>query len=148
MRSLVFTWWAPIALVLAWGSTHWLLRESSVWRDRNTDEVRAAIDANGRIVVLTAIARGYRDYLELRGDASDYIAIKRRGVREILELPFHGYALGVQAGDHRLKLHLHAVANFERLARPILLHTRPQLRDAPDRFMAEDHWFGMYPDAA
>src|SRR6202035_5696812 len=26
----------------AWLSTHWLLRESSVWRDRNTDEVRAA----------------------------------------------------------------------------------------------------------
>src|SRR6185436_1812293 len=23
-------------------STHWLLRESGVWRDRNTDEVRAA----------------------------------------------------------------------------------------------------------
>ena len=26
----------------AWGSTHWLLRESGVWRDRNTDEVRTA----------------------------------------------------------------------------------------------------------
>ena len=24
-----------------WGSTHWLLRESGVWRDRNTDEVKA-----------------------------------------------------------------------------------------------------------
>ncbi|TCM48001.1 ABC transporter ATP-binding protein [Kribbella sp. VKM Ac-2568] len=37
-----FTWWAPILLVVAWGSTHWLLRESGVWRDRNTDEVRSA----------------------------------------------------------------------------------------------------------
>ncbi|MFC5266945.1 ABC transporter ATP-binding protein [Kribbella qitaiheensis] len=37
-----FTWWAPIVLVAAWGSTHWLLRESGVWRDRNTDEVRSA----------------------------------------------------------------------------------------------------------
>jgi ATP-binding cassette subfamily B protein len=37
-----FTWWAPLVLVLAWGSTHWLLRESSVWRDRNTSEVRSA----------------------------------------------------------------------------------------------------------
>jgi ATP-binding cassette subfamily B protein len=37
-----FTWWAPILLLAAWGSTHWLLRESGVWRDRNTDEVRSA----------------------------------------------------------------------------------------------------------
>jgi hypothetical protein len=37
-----FTWWAPLALVLAWGSTHWLLRESGVWKDRNTPEVRSA----------------------------------------------------------------------------------------------------------
>src|SRR6266571_3648040 len=37
-----YAWWAPILLAGAWLSTHWLLRESSVWRDRNTDEVRAA----------------------------------------------------------------------------------------------------------
>jgi ATP-binding cassette subfamily B protein len=37
-----FTWWAPLLLLLAWGSTHWLLRESGVWRDRNTDEVKTA----------------------------------------------------------------------------------------------------------
>jgi ATP-binding cassette subfamily B protein len=37
-----FSWWAPLLLGGAWLSTHWLLRESSVWRDRNTDEVRAA----------------------------------------------------------------------------------------------------------
>ncbi len=37
-----FTWWAPLVLVAVWGSTHWLLRESGVWRDRNTDEVRKA----------------------------------------------------------------------------------------------------------
>ena len=37
-----FTWWAPVALVVAWGSTHWLLRESGVWKDRNTPEVRSA----------------------------------------------------------------------------------------------------------
>ncbi len=37
-----FTWWAPLVLLGAWGSTHWLLRESGVWRDRNTDEVKAA----------------------------------------------------------------------------------------------------------
>ncbi len=37
-----FTWWAPLLLLGAWGSTHWLLRESGVWRDRNTDEVKLA----------------------------------------------------------------------------------------------------------
>ena len=37
-----FTWWAPLLLLAAWGSTHWLLRESGVWRDRNTDEVKTA----------------------------------------------------------------------------------------------------------
>ncbi|HKT03250.1 MAG TPA: ABC transporter ATP-binding protein, partial [Rugosimonospora sp.] len=37
-----FAWWAPLVLAGGWLSTHWLLRESAVWRDRNTDEVRAA----------------------------------------------------------------------------------------------------------
>jgi ATP-binding cassette, subfamily B, bacterial len=37
-----FAWWAPIVLAGAWLSTHWLLRESAVWRDRNTDVVRRA----------------------------------------------------------------------------------------------------------
>jgi len=37
-----YAWWAPIVLAGAWGATHWLLRESAVWRDRNTEEVRGA----------------------------------------------------------------------------------------------------------
>ncbi len=37
-----FAWWAPIVLAGAWLVTHWLLKESGVWKDRNTDEVRAA----------------------------------------------------------------------------------------------------------
>ena len=37
-----FVWWAPFVLAGAWMSTHWLLRESSVWHDRNTDQVRMA----------------------------------------------------------------------------------------------------------
>jgi ATP-binding cassette subfamily B protein len=37
-----FAWWAPIVLAGAWMSTHWFLRESAVWFDRNTPEVRAA----------------------------------------------------------------------------------------------------------
>jgi ABC-type multidrug transport system fused ATPase/permease subunit len=37
-----YAWWAPLVLGGAWLSTHWWLRESSVWQDRNTDEVRRA----------------------------------------------------------------------------------------------------------
>ena len=37
-----FAWWAPLVLIAAWAGTHWFLRESAVWRDRNTPEVRAA----------------------------------------------------------------------------------------------------------
>ncbi|MFN2520612.1 MAG: ABC transporter ATP-binding protein [Candidatus Limnocylindria bacterium] len=37
-----YSWWAGLLLGGAWASTHWLLRESSVWRDRNTEEVREA----------------------------------------------------------------------------------------------------------
>jgi ABC-type multidrug transport system fused ATPase/permease subunit len=37
-----YAWWAPLVLGGAWLATHWLLRESAVWRDRNTEEVRGA----------------------------------------------------------------------------------------------------------
>jgi ABC-type multidrug transport system fused ATPase/permease subunit len=37
-----YSWWAPPVLAGAWLATHWLLRESAVWRDRNTSEVRNA----------------------------------------------------------------------------------------------------------
>ena len=39
---VAYRWWAPLLLAGSWLSTHWLLRESGVWRDRNTDEVREA----------------------------------------------------------------------------------------------------------
>ena len=37
-----YRWWAALTLGGAWLATHWLLRESSVWHDRNTEAVRAA----------------------------------------------------------------------------------------------------------
>src|ERR1700729_1148954 len=37
-----YAWWAPVVLAGAWLATHWLLRESAIWRDRNNPEVRAA----------------------------------------------------------------------------------------------------------
>jgi ATP-binding cassette subfamily B protein len=37
-----YRWWAAVVLVGTWSATHWLLRESAIWGDRNTDEVRQA----------------------------------------------------------------------------------------------------------
>src|SRR5438105_11816743 len=37
-----YVWWAPLVLGGAWLATHWLLRESAVWHDRQTPEVRGA----------------------------------------------------------------------------------------------------------
>jgi ATP-binding cassette, subfamily B, bacterial len=37
-----YAWWAPLLLAGAWLGTHWLLRESAIWYDRQTEEVRAA----------------------------------------------------------------------------------------------------------
>jgi len=42
LALFAYNWWTPLVLGGAWGSTHWLLRESAVWKDRNTPEVRAA----------------------------------------------------------------------------------------------------------
>jgi ABC-type multidrug transport system fused ATPase/permease subunit len=37
-----YAWWASVVLAGAWLATHYLLRESAIWRDRNTEEVRGA----------------------------------------------------------------------------------------------------------
>src|SRR6185503_7007721 len=37
-----FSWWAPLVLGGAWLATHYWLRESAVWFDRNTEVVRSA----------------------------------------------------------------------------------------------------------
>jgi ATP-binding cassette, subfamily B, bacterial len=39
---VAYHWWAPIVLITAWLATHWLLRESAIWKDRDTPEVRSA----------------------------------------------------------------------------------------------------------
>ncbi len=37
-----YHWWAAALLVAAWAATHYLLRESAIWKDRNTEEVKSA----------------------------------------------------------------------------------------------------------
>jgi ABC-type multidrug transport system fused ATPase/permease subunit len=58
-----YAWWAPLVLLSGWLATHWLLRESGVWRDRNTQEVRAAqrdADYAYRLAVEAAPAKELR----------------------------------------------------------------------------------------
>ena len=33
-----YAWWAPLILAGGWLGTHWLLRESAIWRDRNVGQ--------------------------------------------------------------------------------------------------------------
>jgi ATP-binding cassette, subfamily B, bacterial len=58
-----YAWWAPLLLAGAWLSTQWLLRESAIWWDRNTPEVRAAqrdADYTYRLAVDPAPAKELR----------------------------------------------------------------------------------------
>src|SRR5437763_6738571 len=58
-----YAWWAPLVLAGAWLATHWLLRESAVWRGREATEVRAAqrhAEYAYRLGVEPAPAKGVR----------------------------------------------------------------------------------------
>jgi ABC-type multidrug transport system fused ATPase/permease subunit len=58
-----YAWWAPMVLGGAWLATHWLLRESSVWKDRQTEEVRLAqrhADYSYRLAVEASPAKELR----------------------------------------------------------------------------------------
>ena len=58
-----YAWWAPLVLAGAWLATHYWLRESAVWFDRNTEEVRSAqrdADYTYRLAVDPAPAKELR----------------------------------------------------------------------------------------
>ena len=76
-----YRWWAPIVLVAAWGSTHWLLRESAVWRDRQTDEVVDAqrhADYTYRLAVDAAPAKELRLFGLSDWTVDDFARRRRR----------------------------------------------------------------------
>jgi ATP-binding cassette, subfamily B, bacterial len=82
---LAYAWWAPILLAGAWLSTHWLLRESAVWRDRNTDEVRAAqrdSDYMYRLAVDPPAAKELRLF-GLAGWTIDHFVSRRKRLHEL-----------------------------------------------------------------
>ncbi len=80
-----FAWWAPPLLALGWLSTHWLLRESGVWRDRQTDEVRRAqrdADYTYRLAVDPPAAKELRVF-GLSGWVVDQFVDRRRRLHEL-----------------------------------------------------------------
>ena len=80
-----YAWWAPLLLVMAWLGTHWLLRESAVWRDRNTDEVREAqrhADYTYRLAVEPPAAKEVRLF-GLAGWIVDRFRVRRRRLFEL-----------------------------------------------------------------
>ena len=80
-----YAWWAPLVLGGAWLSTHWLLRESGVWRDRRTDEVRAAqqhSDYAYRLAVDPPAAKEVRLF-GLAGWVLDRFVTRRRRLHQL-----------------------------------------------------------------
>jgi ABC-type multidrug transport system fused ATPase/permease subunit len=80
-----FAWWAPPLLLVAWGSTHWMLRESAIWRDRNTDEVRDAqrhADYAFRLAVDSPASKELRLF-GLGGWVVERFAARRRRLYEL-----------------------------------------------------------------
>ena len=80
-----FHWWAALLLATAWLSTHWLLRESGVWKDRNTDEVRKAqrhAEYSYRLAVDAAPAKELR-FFGLAGWVTDRFVTTRKRLYEL-----------------------------------------------------------------
>jgi ATP-binding cassette, subfamily B, bacterial len=87
-----FAWWAPIVLAGAWIATHWLLRESSIWRDRNTEEVREAqrhADYAYRLAVEPPSAKELRLFGLARWTVDRFTSRRRR----LLDLQWHAMRL-------------------------------------------------------
>jgi ABC-type multidrug transport system fused ATPase/permease subunit len=77
-----YAWWAPLLLGGAWLATHWLLRESAVWRDRETEEVRGAqrhADYAYRLAVDPPAAKELRLF-----GLADWVIERFRSRRELL----------------------------------------------------------------
>ena len=80
-----YAWWAPLLLAGAWLATHQLLKESAIWKDRNTDEVRAAqrdADYAYRLAVDPPAAKELRMF-GLVGWTIDRFIARRRRLHEL-----------------------------------------------------------------
>lgn len=80
-----FNWWSPLVAIVGWGATHWLLRESGVWKDRNTEQVRAAqrhADYSYRLAVDPGPAKELR-YFGLGGWVIERFVTNRRRLYDL-----------------------------------------------------------------
>jgi ABC-type multidrug transport system fused ATPase/permease subunit len=76
-----YAWWAPLLLGGAWLATHWLLRESAVWQDRNTSEVREAqrhADYGYRLAVDAPAAKELRVFGLADWTVARFVSHRRR----------------------------------------------------------------------
>jgi ABC-type multidrug transport system fused ATPase/permease subunit len=80
-----YAWWAPLVLGGAWLATHWLLREAAIWRDRNTEEVRAA-SRDADYAYRLAVEAGAAKELRLFGLASWVVDRFRSRRQRLFEL--------------------------------------------------------------
>ncbi|SPF35535.1 ABC-type multidrug transport system, ATPase and permease component [Candidatus Sulfopaludibacter sp. SbA4] len=87
-----YAWWAPLLLAGAWIGTHWLLRESGVWRDRNTGEVRSA-QRHAEYAYRLAVDPPAAKELRLFGLADWTVERFSSGRRRLLDLQFHATRL-------------------------------------------------------
>ena len=87
-----YAWWAPILLGGAWLSTHWLLRESSVWRDRNTEQVRSA-QRHAEYAYRLAVDPPAAKELRLFGLAAWTVSRFRARRRELFDLQYQATRL-------------------------------------------------------
>ncbi|PWT83290.1 MAG: ABC transporter ATP-binding protein [Blastocatellia bacterium] len=87
-----YAWWAPPLIAGAWLSTHWLLRESAVWRDRNTKEVRDA-QRHAEYAYRLAVDPPSAKELRLFGLASWIVDRFRARRRRLLELQWQATRL-------------------------------------------------------
>jgi ATP-binding cassette subfamily B protein len=88
-------WWAPPLLAGAWLATHWLLRESAVWKDRNTEEVREA-QRHAEYLYRLAVDPPAAKELRLFGLAAWTVERFRRRRRRLLELQWQATRLREQ----------------------------------------------------
>ena len=78
-----YAWWAPLLLAGAWLATHWLLRESAVWRDRNTEPTCAPRSATPTTRYRLAVDPPAAKELRLFG-LGDWVVERFRSRRRLL----------------------------------------------------------------
>jgi ABC-type multidrug transport system fused ATPase/permease subunit len=87
-----YAWWPPLVLAGTWLATHWLLHESAVWRDRDTEEVRQA-QRHAEYAYRLAVEPHAAKELRLFGLAGWVVGCFRDRRRQLFELQWRATRL-------------------------------------------------------